>query len=83
MRKLVGVEPITTVIGVGRLGWCGRVMRKSKEDLVKKRMEIRVGGRRPVGRPRRTLLESVEADMTELEINKEVVHDRKNGESML
>ena len=31
----------------------------------------------PVGRPRRTWLENVEGDMAELEIDKEVVHDRK------
>ena len=40
-------------------------------------MKNRVGGRRPVGRPRRTWLESVESDMAELEIDKEDVHDRK------
>ena len=33
-------------------------------------------GRRPVGRPRKTWLESVEADMAELEIDKEDVHAR-------
>ena len=33
------------------------------EDWVKKCMEYRVEGRRPVGRPRKTWLESVEADM--------------------
>ena len=45
---------------------------------MKKCMEFRVEGRRPVGRPRRTWLESVEADMAELEIeiDKEDVHDR-------
>ena len=38
-------------------------------------MEIRVEGRRSVGRPRRTRLESVEADISELEIYNEDVHD--------
>ena len=38
---------------------------------MKKCMEYRVEGRRPVGRPRKTWLESVEA-----EIDKEDVHDR-------
>ena len=38
---------------------------------------FRVEGRRLIGRPRRTWLESVEADMAELEIDKEDVHDRK------
>ena len=39
-------------------------------DWVKKCMEYRVEGRRLVGRPKRTWLESVEADMAEPEINK-------------
>ena len=42
---------------------------------MKKCMKYRVEGRRPVGRQRKTWLESVEADMAELEIYKEV-HDR-------
>ena len=50
---------------------------------MKKCMDYRVECRRPVGRPRSTWLESVEADMTELKIDKEDVHDRKNGEEML
>ena len=77
LRRLVGVEPITTVIRSGRLRWYEHVMRESDEDWVKKCMEFRVEGRRPVGRPRRTWLESVEVDMADIEINKEDVHDRK------
>ena len=71
---LVVVEPITTVIRSGILRWYGHVMRKGDEDWVKKCIEYRVEGRRPVGRPRKTWLESV--DMAELEIDKEDVHDR-------
>ena len=52
-------------------------MRKGDEDWGKKCMEYRVEGRRLVGRPRRTWLESVKADMTKFEIDKEDVHDRK------
>ena len=40
---------------------------------MKKCMGYRVEGRTPVGRPRKTW---VEADMAELEIDKEDVHDR-------
>ena len=57
LRGLVGVEPITTFIRSGRLRWYGHVMRKGDEDWVKKCMEYRVEGRRPVGRPRKTWLE--------------------------
>ena len=67
LRRLVGVEPITTVIRSGRLRWYGHVMKKGEEDWVKKCMEFRVEGRRPIGRPRRTWLE----------IDKEDVHNRK------
>ena len=77
LRRLVGVEPITTVIRSGRLRWYGHVMSKGEVDWVKKCMEFRVEGRRPVGRTRRTWLESVEAEVAELEIDKEDVHDRK------
>ena len=45
-------------------------MRKGDEDWVKKCMEYGVEG------PKKTWLESVEADMDELEIDKEDVHDR-------
>ena len=40
LRKLVGVEPITTFIRSGRLRWYGHEMRKSDEDWVKKCMEF-------------------------------------------
>ena len=50
---------------------------ESDEYWVKKCMEYRVEGRRPVGRPRGTWWESVEADMAELEIGSEDVNDRK------
>ena len=70
LRRLVGVEPITTFIRSGRPTWYGHVMRKGDEDWVKRCMECRVEGRRPVGRPRKTWLESVEAYMAELEIDR-------------
>ena len=43
---------------------------------MKKCMEYRVEGRRPCGRPIKTWLESIEADMAKLEIDKEDVYDR-------
>ena len=45
-------------------------MRKRDKVTVKKCMEFRVECRRPTGRPRRTWLESVEADITELDIDR-------------
>ena len=76
LRRLVGVEPITTLIRSGRLRWYGHVMIKGDEAWVKKCMEHRVEERRPVIRPRKTWLESVEVDMAKHEIDKKDVHDR-------
>ena len=36
LRRLVGVEPITTFIRSGRLRWYGHVMRTGDEDWMKK-----------------------------------------------
>ena len=41
LRRLVGVEPITTFIRSGRLRWYGHVMRKGDEDWVKKCIELK------------------------------------------
>ena len=56
LKRLIGVEPITTIIRSGKLRWYGHVMRKCDEDWLKKCMDFRVEGRRPVRRPRRTWL---------------------------
>ena len=69
MRKII-------VIRSGRLIWYVHVMRKSNEDWVRKCLEFRFEGSIPVRRPRRTCLESIVADMAELEIDRDV-HDRK------
>ena len=49
------------------------MIRKNYEDWVKKCMEIRVESRRQAGRPRRTWLDNVEADMAELEVDREEI----------
>ena len=58
-------------------------MRKTDEDWLMKCMEYRVEGKRPVGLPRRTWLESVEADIEELKINREDVYDREKWGSVM
>ena len=57
-------------------------MRKGVEDWVKICMEYRVEGRKPVGRPRKTWLESVEADMANMRSTKKISMIEGNGEEM-
>ena len=45
LRRMVGVEPIITVIRSGRLRWYGHMMRKRDEDWVKKYMELKAEDR--------------------------------------
>ena len=78
LRRLVEVEPITTVIRIGRLRWYGHVMRKIDEDWVKKCMEFRVEGRRPVGRPTRTWLDSVEDVNDRKKLRRNVMKRKSN-----
>ena len=40
-------------------------------------MEIRIEGRRPIGTSTKTWFKNVEADIAELEIDKENIHDMK------
>ena len=42
LRRMVGVEPITTVIRSAGLRWYGHMMRKNDDDWVKKCMKFRV-----------------------------------------
>ena len=62
LKKLLGVESITTIISSGGL------RRYGEENIGPgwKCMHIRVEGKIPVGRPRKTLVDNVEADMAEL-----------------
>ena len=55
----------------------------SSEDWQKVCMEYRVESRRPVGRPRRIWLESVNAGMAELETEEKFIMTGRNGERML
>ena len=45
LKRLFGVEPITTVIRSGRLRWYGHVMRKGDEDWGKKCIELKAEDR--------------------------------------
>ena len=54
LTRMVGVEPVATVIRSGRLRWYGHVVKRGDEYWVRKCVEFRVEGVIPVGRPGRT-----------------------------
>ena len=63
LRKCLGIKDIDEVIGWSRLRWMGHVLRKDKDDWVRRSMEMVIEGKRGVGRPRMTWVKAVESDM--------------------
>jgi hypothetical protein len=56
------VEPIVEVCRRNRLRWFGHVERKGDDDWVKRCTRMVVEGNRPIGRPRKTWMKTLEDD---------------------
>jgi hypothetical protein len=64
VRARVGVEPTLEVCRRNRLRWFRHVERKEDDDWVKRCTRMEVVGKRPRGRPRNTLMKTLEDNMT-------------------
>ena len=62
LRKSLGFKDIDEVMRRSRLRWMGHVLRKDKDDWVRRSMEIVIEGKRGVERPRMTWVKAVESD---------------------
>ncbi len=56
VRQLVGVEGVVKLMRRGRLRWYGHLVRREKDDWIRKCMSLEkvVDGKRPKGRPKLT-----------------------------
>jgi len=72
LRERLGVDDIALVLQQNRLRWYGHVLRKERNDWVKKCMEYAVEG----PRPKRTWREVVKEDCQARILNKEDGMDR-------
>ena len=63
LRKSLGIKDIDEVMMQSRLRWMDHVLRKDKDDWVRRSMEMVIEGKRSVGRPRMTWVKAVESDM--------------------
>ena len=63
LRKSLVIKDIDEVMRWSRLRWMGHVLRKDKDDWVRRSMEMVVEGERGVGRSRMTWVKAVESDM--------------------
>ena len=60
----------------GRLRWYEHVMRRDKEDVGRKMIEMELSGKRKRGRPKKILLNLVKEDMGEVGVKETDVEDR-------
>ena len=63
LRKSLGIKDIDEVMRQSRLRWRGYMLRKDKDDWVRRSMEMVIEGKRGVGRPRMTWVKVVEDEM--------------------
>ena len=57
LRKSLGINDIDEVMRRSRLRWMGHVLRKDKDDWVRRSMEMAIEGKRGAGKPRMTWVE--------------------------
>ena len=61
--------------------WFGYVKRRNENSIRMRVMEL--GGRRPVGRPKKTWSKVVEEDMRKLNITEDMAEDRKQWRQLI
>ena len=68
-----------------RLRWFGHmhVKRRDENSKLRRAMELKVEGRRPVGRPKKTWSKVVEEDMRKLNITEDMAEDRKQWRQLI
>ena len=83
IRSTVKVEWLGMKMREGRLRWYGHVMRRDKEYVGRKMMEMELPGKRKKGRPKRKFLDVVKKDMGEVGAKETDVEDRKVWRMMI
>ena len=83
IRSTVKVEWLGMKMREGRLRWYGHVMRRDKEYVGRKMMEMELSGKRKKGRPKRKFLDVVKKDMGEVGAKETNVEHRKVWRMMI
>ena len=82
LRKSLGIKDIDKVMRWSRLRWMGHVLRKGKDDWVRRSMEMVIEGKRGVGRPRMTWVKAAESDMRVKGLMREDAEDQTKWRAM-
>ena len=74
--RSLSIKDIDEVMRRSRLRWMGHVLRKDKDDWVRRSMDMVIEGKRGVGRSRMTWVKAVESDMRVKGLMREDAEDR-------
>ena len=75
LRKSLGIKDIDEVMKWSWLRWMDYLLRKDKDDWVRRSMVMVIEGKRGVGKPRMTWAKAVESDMRVKGLLKEDAED--------
>ena len=71
------VKPITTYVTQIRLSWYGHAMRRDDTNVTKEVSTMKVGGKRPRGRPRLRWMDRVRSDLRQHHLDTELAQNRE------
>ena len=77
-REKLGVAPLSAKMRENRLRWFGHVQRKPIEAPVRRIETIIVEGKRSRGRPKKTWVEQIKDDLSELHLSEDLTRDRNS-----
>ena len=66
-----------------RLRWFGHVKCRDENSILRRAMELKVEGRRPVGKPKKTWSKVLEEDMRKLNITEDMAEDRQQWRRLI
>ena len=71
------VKPITAYVTQKRLSWYGHVMRRDDKNVANEIKTMKMGGKRPRGRPRLRWMDRLRSDMEEYQLDPKLVQNRE------
>lgn len=77
VAEMCGVQDLAVRLRQRRLRWFGHVERAEEGNMLREVGVVRVEGRRPVGRPRKTWRRCVMEDMNSLRIGEDMAQNRE------
>ena len=83
IRSTVKIERLGMQMREGKLRWYGHVMRRDREYVGRKMIEMELPRKRRRGRPKRRFLDVVKEDMKEVGVKEMDIEDRKMWRMMI